>query len=126
MTAAEWSAAPWSEQILMNVDFQADYDGDDHRRQVRGVEQANVVTSMMVEPGLPIRHRPVLDIDVPLVAIPSSTPGHWHLYIDRQMTWQAYRRLLLALGEAGILEAGYVSASIEREHSALRLPWVRK
>ena len=71
-------------------------------------------------------HRPVLDIDLPAALIPSSTPGHFHLYIDKQMTTSAYVRLLDALAEAGIIEQGYASVSEVRGYTSVRLPWVTK
>lgn len=84
---------------------------------------ANVVSSLCSDG----RHRPALDIDVPCRVVPSSTPGHVHLYFDETaLTWEQYVRLLTALGDAGILEQGYVRASIERGQSVLRLPGVSK
>lgn len=74
----------------------------------------------------PGTHKPVLDIDMPVKAIPSSTPGHFHLYIDKEMSWDDYVKLMKVMAEVGILEEGYVNASISREYSACRLPWVKK
>ena len=71
-------------------------------------------------------HRPVLDLDFPAVVVPSSTAGHGHLYLDKVLTWSQYVKLLEVLAEVGILEPGYVSASIAREFTSVRLPWVRK
>lgn len=71
-------------------------------------------------------HRPVLDLDVPAQLVPSTTPGHHHLYIDVDMSWPTYKRLLRALAKAGVIEAGYAKASIHRGASFVRLPWVRK
>lgn len=102
------------------------------------LSEANVVTSIsgdsskgerLLDVDLDTRkgyHRPVLDLDVPAFLVPSSTPGHSHLYIDRLLNWDAYRQLLTALGRAGIIEDGYVGASIARGHTAVRLPWVPK
>lgn len=71
-------------------------------------------------------HTVMIDIDHPVRLVPSTTAGHWHLYIDVAMPWWRYRRLLKALKTAGIIEPGYYSASVMRGHTALRLPWVRK
>ena|ERR1700755_1226139 len=71
-------------------------------------------------------HTVVLDIDVPAALVDSTTPGRHHLYIDTPMSWDVYVRLLEAMQEAGILEAGYVNASKDRGFTAVRLPWVRK
>ena len=71
-------------------------------------------------------HRPVLDIDVPARLVPSSTPGHHHLYLDVDLTWGRYRDLLAALAAAGVIEDGYVRAAEARGATHARLPWVRK
>lgn len=71
-------------------------------------------------------HRPMLDIDFPAALVPSSTPGHFHLYLDKPMPAKKYFDLLVALAEAGIIEEGFANASIERGYTSLRLPWVKK
>jgi len=87
------------------------------------ISKADVITSEVRGEGT---HRPVLDLDFHAQLIPSSTPGHFHLYLDKEMTWEAYERLLKALGRAGILEEGYVAASIARGYTSVRLPWIKK
>lgn len=71
-------------------------------------------------------HRPILDIDFGAALIPSSTEGHFHLYLDKPMTWKNYKRLLNVMSEVGVIEPGYARASIERGYSSTRLPWVKK
>lgn len=71
-------------------------------------------------------HRPALDFDFPVTVVESSTPGHHHVYIDKPMTWERYQLLLVVLREVGLLEEGYVSASLERKMTMLRLPGVTK
>lgn len=72
-------------------------------------------------------HTIALDIDRAHVHVePSSTPGHCHLYIDHAMPWTDYAKLLTVLGEVGLLESGYVAASLARKATYLRLPWVTK
>lgn len=58
--------------------------------------------------------------------VPSSTPGHGHLYIDAILWWDEYEALLQAFAWAGLVEPGYVGASMRRRATHLRLPWVRK
>jgi hypothetical protein len=58
--------------------------------------------------------------------IPSSTPGHGHLYVDRAMHWSMYQKLLNELVDQNVLEPGYVGASEARGWTCVRLPWVRK
>jgi hypothetical protein len=98
-------------------------------RSERPIEESNVVSSEICgrdARGLAGQHTLMLDLDVPAVLIPSSTPGHSHLYVDFAIPWDRYEKLLRALADCGIVEPGYVFASIERKHTALRLPWVRK
>lgn len=71
-------------------------------------------------------HRPILDIDFAAELIPSTTDGHFHLYLDRPMTWKQYKRLLNVMAEVGVIEHGYAQASIERGYSSTRLPWIKK
>ena len=71
-------------------------------------------------------HRPVLDIDIPARLIPSSTPGHSHLYLDIDMEWDKYEALLKALADAHVIEEGYVLAALDRRATFVRLPWVTK
>lgn len=58
--------------------------------------------------------------------VESSTPGHGHLYIDAVLWWEEYEALLQAFAWAGLVEPGYVGASMRRQATHLRLPWVRK
>lgn len=58
--------------------------------------------------------------------VPSTTPGHGHLYVDHAMPWENYQKLLNNLVDYGVLEPGYVGASEERGWTCVRLPWVRK
>ena len=96
------------------------------------LEEAEVVTSLTGEIKKSLygfveaKHRPILDIDIPMHIIPSTTPGHGHLYIDKELTWSEYRRLLGVLADCGIIERGYLNVSLAREHTAVRLPWIKK
>lgn len=73
-------------------------------------------------------HQVVLDIDIPAELVPSSTPGHAHLYIDVPggVQEETYFRLLDALADAGVIERNYAEVSKKRGHTDLRLPWVQK
>jgi hypothetical protein len=101
--------------------------GDDYNASEDGVraseQEANTVTSRLLGGDL---HAPVLDIDFGAQLIPSSTPGHFHLYFEKAMTWDNYCGLLKALGDVGILEEGYVKASLRRGYSSVRKPGVYK
>lgn len=91
------------------------------------LEQANVVTSELVNPDISVwDHAPVIDLDVPVTYVPSSTPGHGHLYIDVPMSADAMWRLLSVMVDVGMVEEGYLNASQARGHTSVRLPWVKK
>ena len=96
----------------------------DEREEVASLNDADVVSSEYLK--IPGFHTLALDIDVPAALIPSSTPGHSHLFINTQMSWDQYEAVLDALAVAGILEPGYVGASKARKATAVRLPWVSK
>lgn len=89
---------------------------------------ANLVGSLVCpEEGMQESvHKPVLDIDFPAHLEPSSTPGHFHLYLQKEIPWSKYVLLLSALGAAGILEPGYVAACIDQGQSYVRRPGVKK
>jgi len=97
-----------------------DYSGDDGKTVSE--QEANIVTSHLAGE----LHAPVLDIDFGARLLPSSTPGHFHLYFEKAMTWDNYCKLLVALGDAGILEEGFVKASLRRGYSSVRKPGVYK
>jgi hypothetical protein len=98
-------------------------DVDRQPREVEDIAEANLISSRLTS-GL---HAPVLDIDFHARLIPSSTPGHFHLYLDDlAITWPVYARLLLALADAGVIEHGYAAASIDREQTMVRKPGVSK
>jgi hypothetical protein len=96
------------------------YDGE--HVPVEEIAEAHIVLSKDAS-GL---HRPVLDIDFPAALIPSSTAGHFHLYLDKQLDELKYMKLLDALAEAGIIEQGYANVSEARGYTSARLPWVKK
>lgn len=84
---------------------------------------ANLVSSLC-DDGL---HRPALDLDTPAIWVPSSTPGHSHLYFqDVALDWSTYATLLEALAAVGILDRKYVDHSLARGQTLLRPPGVQK
>lgn len=92
-------------------------------------DQANVVTSRMKPPtsGFDEQlHMPVIDLDFPAHLEPSSTEGHFHLYLDWAITWAQYLKLLTVMTELGLVEEGYLLASYKRGYTTVRLPHVKK
>jgi hypothetical protein len=123
---------PFPGNRLRAVDFEdGNYDAD--AEPVDDLEEANLVTSEVVPDGgeLPwlttrFRHRPVIDIDHKVWVVPSTTPGHNHLYIDVEMSEAKLMRLLDVMAEVGIVEPGYAAASRAKGFASVRLPWIRK
>jgi hypothetical protein len=116
--------------LRKDVQWQDEYGARGWSRTTAGLEDAEVVTSKVEGPGgLIIRrretHAPVLDLDIPHELVPSTTPGHAHLYLDVEMSWRKYKRLLRALAAAGVVEKGYVKASLRRRLTAVRVPWLK-
>lgn len=63
-------------------------------------KKANLVGSLCADGS----HMPALDIDLPCELLPSTTKGHFHLYIDKPMSFMAYKKLVQAFIDAGIVE----------------------
>lgn len=105
--------------------FNTDYDENGgENRQPCELEQANLISSEVI--GRPGWHAPALDIDLPCTLVESTTPGHFHLYIDHAMDLTDYLALLEALAAAGIIEWGYFFAAMRRGATFLRKPGVLK
>ncbi len=79
--------------------------------------EATLVSSHVQDTRL---HAPVLDIDFEARLVPSSTPGHYHLFLDKAMSWGKYCRLMKALYKAGVIEKGFYKMSAVRGASFVR------
>ena len=126
---------PLEGQVLAFVDFDAEPPEEGYTRpsEIADLDQANLITSKLaVQPNYAFEnpdaqwHKPVLDIDLPITVLPSSTPGHHHLFIDAGITWDEYIELLELLARLNIIEQGYLFASKERGYTCVRLPWIKK
>lgn len=109
----------------------ADYDGDRNEDKASDLADANVIgsgveSSWSAEKGRFEKHRLLLDLDVPARLIPSSTEGHSHLYVDIEIDADEWADLIEALAKADVIERGYADISLERGHTDLRLPWIKK
>lgn len=97
----------------------------DERVDATILEGANVVSSKR-SGHFRNYHAILLDLDVPAWLVPSSSPGHSHLYIDVRAKEEHYFALLEALEKCGVVESGYVTVSKKRGATFLRLPWIKK
>lgn len=108
------------------------YNKLDDVKRVNDAAEANLIgsktTTLKMDGygGSANRHAPVLDIDFQAQLIPSSTPGHYHLYLDKEMSWWRYKRLLKSLYKAGIIEKGYYKGSLQTKQTLVRKPTIRK
>lgn len=116
--------SPMPGQVYQLVEQMDTYDAQCGRYDTTDLDAAQVITSRVA--GVDDQHKLIIDLDLPAQLIPSSTPGHFHLYIDKTMSRPAWESLLYALSSAGVIEPGYMRASIARGFTAVRLPWVKK
>jgi hypothetical protein len=87
-------------------------------------DQANVVGSKVADqPG---KHYILIDLDVPHVYTPSSTPGHGHLIIGVPVDFPDYLKVLEVLSSVGVVENGFANATKSRGEGWLRVPWAKK
>jgi hypothetical protein len=62
----------------------------------------------------------------PATLVPSSTEEHCHLYLETEIGWQAYLRLMRVMADADLLEPGWVDMSERRKMAMLRRPGIKK
>lgn len=72
------------------------------------------------------KQMPILDMDFPHRIVPSSTPGHNHIFIDVKMSKFRWFVLMCALYFAGVIELGFFVWSLRRGGNFVRLPGVVK
>lgn len=92
------------------------------RVQVADLADANLVSSRTTSGW----HRPILDLDFPHRYVPSTTPGHGHLYLDIEVPRWRWILLMLACRIAGVCEHGYVVWSLRRGANFVRVEGVDK
>lgn len=123
---AEYVDPVGRQTISINIEQQG-LPGDQQNNQVVPFGEADcIISRTSTEYFGQVQHAPVIDIDVPCRLEPSTTPGHFHLYIDMFMDYGLLSQLLWAMVNAGIVEQGYAEVSDHRGYSSVRLPWVTK
>jgi hypothetical protein len=80
--------------------------------------QAELIGSRIVGSD---KHLPILTIDYAARLLPSRSARHFHLYLDRPISWKAYKRLMRSMSRAGLMERGYVRMAIARGQSFVRV-----
>lgn len=117
---------PLEGQVLRQVEYWNNYEEISEKRTptlAGSIADANIITS---EVDGSDKHKVVLDIDFPAKLVPSSTEGHFHLFIDKEVTEKQLFKLVKVLADVGVVEEGYYHASRERGYTAVRTPWTRK
>ena len=129
------TANRWLEKMtLMN------YTRDEHGNELIDVElppsngSVNVITSetsTIENPEADIlsqrnMHAPLFDLDFPCELIPSSTPGHFHLYMDKEIPYVKMLKVMAAMVDAGLVQEGYYNSVKAHDAAILRLPWIKK
>lgn len=79
---------------------------------------ANLISSK-TEDGF---QAPAIDLDFPVDLIPSLTEGHFHLYLNKRLTWEQYKKLLNVMIEVGLVQKGWVESGSKWGCTFLRKP----
>lgn len=112
-------------ELYRYVDWQS-YDADSRQGPTDDLMHLAACASSVIRNNSDDDQIIMLDIDTEAYLVPSSTPGHNHLYINVTVGWEKLERLLVLLAECNIIEPGYAGASISRKSTTLRLPWIQK
>ena len=83
---------------------------------------ANLVSSRTTDGT----HLPVLDLDLPHQYVPSSRPGHAHLYLDVELGRLRWLLLMTVLYWCGIIDKGFFWWSLRRGANFVRVPGLYK
>lgn len=71
-----------------------------------------------------------VSIAIPLVVparlVPSSSPGHHHLYLETVLTWSVYNELLRRMADAELIERNWHAMCERRKMGLLRKPGIGK
>ncbi|HJS83814.1 MAG TPA: hypothetical protein VJ742_13390 [Nitrososphaera sp.] len=92
-------------------------------KRVEREDEANLVSSLSTDGKT---HLPCIDLDLPARLVPSATPGHFHLFIDKPMGWLQYQKLLGILMTSGIITRAYYTHALKRRMSTVRRPGLYK
>lgn len=104
--------------------FDSSYDDE---RKIAGWENANLISSYAYTRADGVEmHTPIIDLDIEHMIVPSTTPGHGHLYINKEITYNQYLSLLEKMAECGIVQRGIVGQCQKYKGTTVRLPHIKK
>lgn len=109
------------------TELKGDYTKREVLTKMTEPDQANVIISQVQDDnvwqsGHEALHMPCIDFDFECELVPSRTPGHFHLYLNKAIPWERYKTVLLALADAGLIELEYYQQSCNNGFSTLRTP----
>lgn len=90
------------------------------------MDSAQAQSLRINDPKAPRAPLPALPLCVPAHLTLSSTPGHFHLFIEHEMPWSAYGSLLIALRDAEIIGRDFCDMSLRWKVSFLLKPGLTK
>jgi hypothetical protein len=70
--------------------------------------------------------RPIIDLDFPHTYVPSNTPGHAHLYLNKEISQWRWFILMVGLYIGGVVDKGGFWWTLRRRSNFVRLPGVLK
>lgn len=120
----EEHVSPMPGQMYLMVENFKAYESGDALKLALKMEDGNIITSLIADKLT--HHKVIIDLDLPAKLIPSSTPGHFHLYVDHEIPFDSYFELLAAMEKCGLIEKGYLGAAKSHGFTGVRLPWVKK
>ena len=118
----------FSHYLHAPVDLDGPYEETIAERPEAEVDAATVISSRIKVDFVDGRaqHTIMIDLDVPHTYVPSSTPGHGHLYVDVLVPWSDHDELNQLLARLGIVDNGWAAVCAKREAAMLRTPWTAK
>ena len=67
-------------------------------------------------------HAPCIDLDFPVQLRPSSAPGHFHLFLQTEIPWEDYLKLLTVMEEIGLVQKGVLEVAKQRKQTVVFEP----
>lgn len=128
--AREWHTETWESRRGEVLDLTGiDETLSELGREARGTFEAlhDVTTAAVGErtwAGPQMENPTLLRFACPVRLV--SSGRYSHLYVDGEVQWPSYRRLLKLLWRAGVIEKEWLKLSLHYEHSSVRLPWITK